>query len=289
LIAGLARLSPISDLDLIAIPDSACLTDAAARRRVQAQALRHCREHGDRFAILDAPQGIDPLNSDIGAAFAAWRKELAAEALENGACYYPWIKVLADDGAVREVPPCGHIAGVYARTDTATGVFKAPANETLNAVLDLTYPIDAEIQGKLNPIGVNCIRALPGRGLRVYGARTLSLALNWRYVNVRRLVLTLGRWIERNMAWSAFEPSTPRLWSRIARELGGYLDGLWLSGALRGGSPTDAYTVKCDAETNPPAVRDRGEVVVEVALAPALPAERLVLRITQSASGVRLE
>jgi phage tail sheath protein FI len=180
------------------------------------------------------------------------------------------------------------VAGVFARCDARVGVFKAPANEALIGVLDLEFPLGPEVQAGLNPQGVNCLRALPGRGLRVWGARTLSADPTWLYVNVRRLFITLARWIDRNMGWAAFEENTPRLWTRIRRELGVYLGALWEAGALRGASAAEAFYVKCDAETNPAGDRDQGRVVTEIGLAPTAPAEFVVVRIAHLPGAAQL-
>ena len=134
------------------------------------------------------------------------------------------------------VPPSGHVAGVYARTDKMVGVFKAPANEVLKGVIDLERMLGDEELGELNQASINCIRAFPTRGIRVWGARTLSHEEEWRYVSVRRLFITAGRWIERNMMDETFEPHTPDLWARIRRDLSVYFDDLFQRGAFRGSS-----------------------------------------------------
>jgi phage tail sheath protein FI len=199
----------------------------------------------------------------------------------NGALYYPWIKI--NKGQL--IPPSGHIAGIYSRSDSKVGVFKAPANEEVRGALDLgvriesKITIDNRIQDQLNPEGINCLRAFPGRGIRVWGARTLSRDPDWRYVNVRRLVLTLNRWIEMNMAWAAFEPNTPQLWVRLKRELNTYLTELWRAGALFGQTAEQAFFVQCDSETNPPQIREAGQAVTLIGLAPLRPAEFLIIRI----------
>jgi phage tail sheath protein FI len=143
--------------------------------------------------------------------------------------------------------------------------------------------MDAE-QGALNLNGVNCIRAFPGRGVRVWGARTLS----GEPVSVRRVVLTLGRWIALNLAAVAFEPSTPLLWARIGREVGAYLEEQLRRGALRGRTPAEAFYVRCNASNNPPEVRDAGMVVTEVGLAAVVPSEYVVVRFTHGPGGVDL-
>jgi phage tail sheath protein FI len=291
LLTALESLSAVGDLDLVAAPDAMALgrepggePDAAAALRVQRELLRHCETHGGRLAILDALPGQDV------AGVKAQRDRLALGLNEplNGALYYPWLRVagggvgaVGNVGGPAPVPPCGHVAGTFARSDARAGVFKSPANEELMGVLDLETVVDSSVQGELNPEGINCLRAFPGRGIRVWGARTVSRDPAWRYVGVRRLFLTLHRWVEANMAWTAFEPNTPRLWVRLRRELSVHLYELWQAGALAGQTAKEAFYVKCDAETNPPEARDAGLAVAEVGLAPSAPAEFVVVRITR--------
>jgi hypothetical protein len=273
-------LAPLNDLDLVAVPDAMTLrllgaleTDAIAR--LQNRVIDHCTRTGDRMALLD------PLPNMTADGVLTQLDGLTIDRLGaiNAALYYPWLKTVGD----RLAPPCGHVAGIYARSDAARGVFKAPANEGVAGILDLETAIDDAAQGQLNPLGVNCLRAFPGRGIRVWGARTLSTDPNWRYVNVRRLFLTLGRWININMSWASFEPNGPELWVRIERELGAYLNGLWDLGALMGQAPEEAFYIKCDGENNPPETRDNGEVITEIGLAPSSPAEFIVVSVTSRA------
>lgn len=286
MIRALERLAPLLDLDLVAAPDAMGLDDQGARDAVQRALAAHCSAQGDRFALLDAPPELAPSSPAPAAAVEAWFQRVAPVQPENLACYFPWVRIPAAGARpARAVPPSGHVAGIFARSDARVGVHKAPANEVVEGILDLEHPVDADLQGGLNPLGINCLRALPGRGLRVYGARTLSREVQWRYVNVRRVVLTLGRWIDRNLTWAAFEPNGPRLWMRVRRELDVHLGRLWAAGALKGASPAEAYYVKCDAETNPPEGREQGAVITEIGLAPAAPAELVVVRITQRAAG----
>lgn len=280
LIEALQMLSPLTDLDLIAIPDAMTLEGESAKR-VQSEMLRHCEVNGNRMAILDAlPKGNA---QDV----MGQRHDITVGLPEpvNGALYYPWLKINADQC----IPPSGHVAGIFSRSDAGTGVFKAPANEEVLGALDLVVQdesgscqainVDARLQGQLNPEGINCLRAFPGRGIRVWGARTLSYDPNWRYINVRRLVLTLRRWIDANMTWASFEPNTPQLWVQLKRELTVYLTGLWQAGALAGSSAEQAFFIKCDGETNPPDVREAGQTVTVIGLAPGAPAEFVVVRI----------
>ena len=279
--SALNLLGPLQDLYLVAIPDAMVLRladnslDRQAVQRLQQAVLQHCAEHGDRLAILDALPG------STTEMVLEQRDCITQGQIEplNGALYHPWLKTT--DG--QWIPPCGHVAGIFALTDAKAGVFKAPANEEIQDALDLETVIDNRIQDQLNPEGVNCLRAFPGRGIRVWGARTLNRDPNWRYINVRRLFLTVGRWIDQNMPWAAFESNDPRLWVRIQRELGTYLTGLWRAGALQGQTPAEGFYVKCDVETNPPESREVGQVVTEIGLAVSSPAEFVVVRIIQHA------
>ncbi len=289
LLAALQTLEPLEDVDLLAMPDAMTLwltlseeSRAAEVIRVQQAMLQQCARLGTRFAILDAP----PLG-DVNA-LLNYRNLLTVGQAEpvSGALYYPWIKLA--NGSL-PIPPSAHVAGIYARSDEKAGVFKAPANEDLLGVLDLgvsdgqketAIVVDNQLQDQLNPEGVNCLRAFPGRGIRVWGARTLSREPEWRFINVRRLFLTLRRWIEQNMTWASFEPNEPGLWVRVQRELSVYLTKLWRDGALAGVTPEQAFYVKCDSETNPPDRREMGEVTTEIGLAPGNPAEFIIVRIT---------
>jgi phage tail sheath protein FI len=272
---AVTSLGPLSDLDLVAIPDAMSLAGDATRELAQRQVLEHCAVHGNRLAILDAhPAATTPR-------VLTQRNNLTVGQVEpvDGTLYYPWVQLASAGESLRSVPPCGHVAGVFSRSDARIGVFKAPANEEVFGVLDLDVAVDVDAQNELNPVGVNCLRSFPGRGIRVWGARTLSRQPEWRYVSVRRLFLTLRRWIDMNMTWATFEPNGPRLWVRINRELTTYLTNLWQDGAMVGQTANEAFYVKCDAETNPTESREAGRVVTEIGLAPSAPAEFVVVRI----------
>jgi hypothetical protein len=247
----------------------------------QAALLDHCDRLGDRFAILDSLPGANP--TEVIQQRARLRRT-------NGALYYPWIEVpsLQEAGKFVRVPPCGHLAGVYARSDERLGVHKAPGNELVESVVNLEINLSNAQQGPLNSESVNCLRAFPGRGIRVWGVRTLSDDPAWLYINTRRLFLTVGRWVERNLAGVVYEPNDPRLWARIKRELTAYINRLFQQGALKGRTEQEAFYVKCDAETNPPEVRDAGQVAAEIGLAPAVPNEFVVVRIIHGAAGTTI-
>jgi hypothetical protein len=285
--AGLAALEAVDAVDLICAPDimmSASLAaspDAGAVTDLQAAVLADCQRTGGRFAILDAL-----LNGNTDTV-EAQGNTLASP---DGALYHPWLLgASGSDGTPSYLPPCGHVAGIYSRSDQQAGIQKAPANETVDGVLDLRVNLTDSEVGRLYASGVNCLRALPGRGIRVWGARTLSDDPEWQPVSARRVFLTMGRWLERFLAQLAYEPNDVRLWVRIMRELTAYLDDLFQRGAFRGRTPQEAFFVKCDSETNPPEVTEAGMVVTNVGVALTAPAEFIVVRIIHGASGVSLQ
>ncbi|WOD37075.1 phage tail sheath family protein [Nodosilinea sp. E11] len=204
-----------------------------------------------------------------------------------GALYYPWIKVANPRNAGRPimVPPCGHMMGIWCRTDESRGVFKAPANETPRGVIGLSYETNMREQELLNPMGINCIRnfANYNRGLKVWGARTLVEPDNvqWRYISVRRLLSYIEKSIEIGTQWVVFEPNDQDLWARVTRTVSNFLERLWREGALFGSSPAEAFFVKCDGELNTHETMMLGRLYVEVGVCPVRPAEFVIFRISQ--------
>jgi uncharacterized protein len=284
--SGLSGFEVADDVTMLCIPDLMALYQANALpldgvKVVQLAMIAHCEKMKDRFAILDCPPGLNPQQ------MKQWRLEGAGYDTKYGAVYYPWIKIANPwgNGASVMLPPSGHMAGIYARSDTERGVHKAPGNEVIRGAMGLEMQITRSEQDILNPIGVNCIRAFPGRGIRVWGARTLSSDASWRYINVRRLFNFVEKSIEMGTQWIVFEPNDADLWARIRRDITAFLTNVWRTGALFGGSPAEAFYVKCDAENNPPSVRDAGQVVIEIGMAPVNPAEFVIFRISQWASG----
>ena len=203
-----------------------------------------------------------------------------------GALYYPWIREQAADFDGRDllIPPSGHVAGIYARTEQQSGVGKAPANEIVRGIVALEFEVGNAAQDRLNPRGVNCLRVFPGRGLLVWGARTLSREPLWRYVNVRRVCLAIIKNLLVNLQWTVFEPNDQRLWDDIVAALRLFFGDLFASGALVGATPEEAFFVKCDAQTNLPDVVDRGEVIAQVGFAPVRPAEFVLVTIKRTAA-----
>jgi phage tail sheath protein FI len=283
---GINGLAIAEEVTMVIVPD---LLTAATKadgtvdlglwKSVQTSLIAHCELQGNRMAILDAPPGMTAQQ------VKEWRAETAMYDSQFAALYYPWIKVEnpAGTNGNREVfvPPSGHIAGVWARTDEARGVWKAPANDTIRGCLDVERPVTKNEQSLLNPIGINCIRPFGTRGIRIWGARTLSSDSDWRYINVRRLFNMVETTILDGTQWAVFEPNDVGLWEGVSRTLTAFLTGLWRSGALFGASPEQAFYVKCDAETNPPESIDEGRLVVEVGIAPVKPAEFVIFRISQ--------
>lgn len=287
---ALQHLESLNAIDLVCAPDI-MLTDHVQRQQMQLKVLEHCWRMGDRFAILDA--GAEPIDKIVEQQqyLTQQAEQFAPGASSYGALYAPWIQGLSEFSSSRRlVPPCGHIAGIYAQSDRTVGVHKAPANYILEDVADVIPNLSSADQQQLNPeargAGTNCIRAFSGRGIRVWGAATLSQDADWHYVSVRRLFLTVNRWIDQNLIDVAFEPNAFQLWNRIERELTTYLESLRQQGALQGATPQEAFYVKCNSETNPIEQRELGTVVTEIGLAPTIPSEFIVVRLIHGDTGV---
>jgi phage tail sheath protein FI len=252
-------------------------------KAAQLALISHCEQMGDRMAILDPPPDLTAQQVRV------WRQETAGYDSKFATLYYPWVKVFDPAGGrTIMMPPSGHVAGLWSRTDTERGVHKAPANEVLRGVIDLQNNLTKGEQDLLNPIGVNCIRSFPGRGVRVWGARTLSSDPAWRYINVRRLFNYIEESILLGTQWIVFEPNDQRLWGTIRRNITAFLTEEWRSGALFGATAAESFYVKCDSETNPPEVIDRGQVVCEIGLCPVKPAEFVVFRLSQFSDSTSL-
>jgi phage tail sheath protein FI len=274
---GLQIIESLEEIDLVCVPDIMQTRSLTAILNLQAMVLEHCDQLGDRFAILDSCDTADL------AILNQQRQQLVGH---NGAIYAPWVIV---ESSPDPIPACGHIAGVYARNDREAGVHRAPANYILEGVLDLNLSLSdqdwATLNVKAGP-GVNCIRSFRSRGIRVWGARTTSTVPGWHYVGVRRLIITMLRWADHNLAEIVFEPNNSALWVTLARELTVYCETLWHQGALQGADPEAAFYVKCDAETNPRSSRNLGQVVAEVGIAPTTPAEFIVISLVHNSNGI---
>lgn len=257
---------------------------------VQRSMIEHCETLKDRVAVLDAPIRSGGRPFDL-TEIRAWRSLLDSQR-GFGALYYPWVKVVdplrLGGNPVRAVPPSGHIAGLYARGDLSVGVHKAPANGELFWAEDVTLNVNDEEQGVLNPESINCVRAFPSRGIRVYGARTLSSDSDWRYVNVRRLLSMIEEALDESTQWAVFEPHNFVLRQTLNISISSFLSSLWRAGALVGATAEEAYYVKCDDVTNPPDSVAQGKIIAEIGVAPTHPAEFIVFRIGRTVAELEI-
>jgi phage tail sheath protein FI len=277
---GMGGLGAIDEVTMVIMPDLWGVANDTQVRDLQGKMIAHCENMGDRMAILDPPPDLLPQE------ILEWRMNTAGYDSKMSALYYPWIETM-DPLTSRpiKIPPSGHVAGLWCRVDESRGVHKAPANEVVMGANGLAFQVTHAEQGGLNKVGINCIRAFPGRGIRVWGARTLSSDPEWRYINVRRLFNYISESIMEGTQWSVFEPNDQFLWLQLRNAATSFLTRTWRSGALFGTSPQEAFFVKCDAETNPPDVIEAGQVVCEIGIAPVKPAEFVIFRLSQFSGG----
>jgi uncharacterized protein len=262
--------------------------------RVQQAMVEYCEQQQRCIALLDPPVQPGGGRNELGpygvmagaptvltvAEIQSWRRRFDSK---YAALYYPQVLVYdplkLGGQVVRAIPPCGHIAGIFARVDSQVGVHRAPANEELSWAQAVNVDITGAVQGVLNPLGINCIRTFPGRGVRIYGARTVSSEPSWIYVNVRRFLIMIERSVEVATQWAAFEPNDFGLRQTLVLTISTFLETLFLQGALAGSTPSEAFFVKCNDSNNPPEITDAGELIVEVGVAPSIPAEFVVFRL----------
>jgi len=316
LATGVAALAQIDDVDLVCAPS---LMFQLGPLALQQQLIRSAEVRDDWFLILDAPSPT--LQQDLGGWIASLRAAPSNRPY-NAALYHPWLVPGGDVEPAPEnpaappdnlnpielpllslvqpgddilpgaepdltmIPASGHVAGIFARTDARVGVHKAPANEPIEGIVDVVANVD-------DVAGANPIRAYPGRGIRVWGARTLAVPSSvsdpHAYVGVRRLVVTLDRWLVRALDWAVFETNDVRTWVRIHRELDRRLTTLFEQGAFQGAAPDEAFYIKCDDENNPPDVRTRGELHVEIGIAAAVPKEFIAIHLVRRAEGTTVQ
>jgi phage tail sheath protein FI len=292
LVAGVAALERVDAISFIAVPDLMLgqpdgLVGGFGEGEIvdaQIEIVASCVRRNDRMAILDLPFRNDPAQA------IAHREQLTRSSF--GALYYPWILVTdvnRSDGSVKAIPPSGQVAGIYARSDRLRGVHKPPANESVEGAHDVARRLDERAHGRLNDGAVNAIRAIPGRGILLLGVRTLDPDIRWRYVNVRRLFALIEEALDEQMQWAVFEPNNPQLWGEVDRVVRGYLEMLYRRGMLDGASNEQAYSVRCDASTNPAWETDQGKVTCLVGLQPPFPAEFVIVRIGVTRNGIEIE
>ena len=290
-------LTAFESIDAVAIIAAPGLTG----KDIWGKLVTHCERCEDRFAILDGGFDDAETNEELDVALLNYdnQNKVLPDRNKNAAFYIPWIEVMDPAKQLQDldpargvdlkyrgltyVPPSGHIAGIYARIDEERGVHKAPANTTVLGAMNVKYYISKAKQALLNPQGVNCIRSMNGN-ITVWGARTIGGDKNseWKYISVRRFFLFLRESIDEGTQWVVFEPNDASLWGKIRLNVSAFLTNVWRAGALFGQTPEEAFYVKCDAETNPPEVRDLGMVVTEIGVAIVRPAEFVIFRITQS-------
>jgi uncharacterized protein len=286
---GFGGLEAIDNVTMVCVPDIMAAyqqgsLDLEGVKAVQLGVIAHCELMGDRMAILDPPPGLNAQQ------IKEWRVDVAGYDSKYATMYWPWIKVFDPaTGTNQYVPPGGAVAGVWGRSDDTRGVHKAPANEVIRGALDIELNITKAEHDQLNPEGINCIRSFPGRGIRIWGARTLSSDPSWRYINVRRLFNYLEKSILNGTQWVVFEPNDMDLWGRIRRTISSFLTRVWRDGALFGATPDEAFFVKCDSETNPADVIDAGQVVCLIGVSPVKPAEFVVFKLSQFSAGSAVE
>ena len=270
---GLAalELDPYREVALVYAPGGPVAVNKAV--------ITHCEKLKYRFAVVDAEKAVDVTN---------FQPRSAIQDTKYAALYYPWIAISDPaTGARKEVPPGGHVLGVYARTDSERGVFKAPANEILRGVLELTADINDSTQDDLNPRGINAVRQFPERGIRVWGARTLTSDALWKYVSVRRLFIFLERSIYEGTQWVVFEPNDDRLWARVIDTIRLFLRTQWRLGALFGRTEQESFFITCDRTTMTQDDIDNGRLVRLIGIAPPRPAEFVIFRIGQFTASTR--
>ncbi|HEX5182415.1 MAG TPA: phage tail sheath subtilisin-like domain-containing protein [Allosphingosinicella sp.] len=276
---ALDSLLALEDISIVAAPGSSSFADPLPAA-VNQSLIGHAEARRSyRIAVLDTPPnlelaGVQALKGKIDSKYAA--------------LYYPWITIANPSASLDptqpstvDVPPSGAVCGIYARSDINRGVWKAPANETVTGALALQRDVRFGEQEVLNPLGINCIRALPDRGIRVWGARTISSDPEWMYVNIRRYFLYLEDSIDRGTQWAVFEPNGEALWANVTTSVTDFLYNEWVSGALLGTKPQEAFFVRCDRSTMTQADLDNGRLICLVGVAAIKPAEFVIFRIGQ--------
>jgi phage tail sheath protein FI len=279
---GLAALELIDDIAILCVPDHVHGSiPGPDRDTIRNEVLNQCERLKDRFAVLSADEGstnVNGLNPPRDTSY--------------GAFYYPWVRIYDTRQAMNvQIPPSGHVVGVYARTDIERGVHKAPANEVLRGIVTigtgregpLEFPVTKGMQDVLNPRGVNCLRDFRAdrRDIRVWGARTMSTDGEWKYVNVRRLFIYIEESIDEGTQWVVFEPNDEPTWAKVRRSISNFLTRVWKSGALMGATAEEAFFVKCDRTTMTQDDIDNGRLICYIGIAPVKPAEFVIFRISQ--------
>jgi hypothetical protein len=267
---GLAGLQAVDDVSTVCIPDLMAAyqhgaLDGEQVMAVQLALIGHCELMGERFAILDSPPALSARQVH------QWRTQVAGYDSRSAALYYPWLRAPDPiEGTVRMVPPCGHVAGMYATNDILRGPHRMPANEVVRGALDVEHHLMLWEMNVLNPQGINPLVATAGQ-IRAWGSRTLSTDVRWRHIRATRLMGFVLRNLRGGTAWAILGPAgDERLWARLVRDIEDLLTLLWRSGALVGATPEEAFSVHCDERTNPPEAEDQIAVECAVSLSPGV-------------------
>ena len=272
---GLQTLKNVEDISIVAVPGRTSVT-------LQGAVISHCEEMRFRFAVLDAQRPPQDAIADVRAQRQNFDTKYAA-------LYHPWLLVPQPFPTVPgptppyPIPPSGHTIGIYARTDIERGVHKAPANEVVRGILGLQRTLSKGEHDILNPypVNINVIRDFRpnNRGIRAWGGRVITSDSDWKYVNVRRLLIFIEHSLERGLQWVVFEPNAEPLWARVRRTISNFLTTVWRNGGLEGAKVEEAYFVKCDRTTMTQTDIDNGQLIVQVGVAPVKPAEFVIVRI----------
>ncbi len=308
---ALTALEEKPDVTMVAVPGLWDIAGILPQNQPVQQSLvvSHCQSMGNRVALLDLPGGTPPQTTDAapdgasggdgdpvpsapvpGAAQAADTITLSATQATFATVYYPWLLApsVYKNSTARYVPPSGHVAGTWARTDTERGVYKAPANVTVLGILGLEFTLTDQNQAPLNQVGINCLRTFPGQGSLVWGARTRaaqdSSDLDFRYVNIRRYICFLDDSITLSTKWAVFEPNNAELQAKVAGAVSSFLVDQWRTGALVGATAPEAFYVVCDATNNTPTTMAEGNLFCDIGVALTRPAEFVYFRVTQTYS-----
>jgi phage tail sheath protein FI len=271
---GLLALADVDEISILCCPDEFYFPNDT---NISQALVSQCENLMYRFAILQSPVNAGkPENNNPS----------VPSARGYAAYYYPWLQVTNPiTGVPLLIPPGGHVAGIYARSDNEVGVHKDPANEIIMGIDQLQLPINNQVQAILNPKGVNCLRYFKGQGNLVWGGRTTSPDPDWKYINVRRLFIFVEQSIQRGTQWVVFEPNDATLWARARRSVTDFLTGLWMDGMLQGATKDQAFFVRCDQTTMTQADLDNGRFIMLIGIAPVKPAEFVIFRIGQYSGG----
>ena len=289
---AIGSLDPVTGFSIMALPDAAYYTQYASgavsnsetTKGFISELLGQAAEWKRSFMAIDPPYGFDPSGVT---GFKTGSGTNVGPPLNStyGALYYPWVEFRNPiTGKFVWLPPSGMMLGRYAATDNTAGVGKAPAGVEDGRLLSasgVAFDVSPVQQDELNPNGIDAIRRIMNYGICIYGARTVSLDPEWKYVNVRRLAIFIENSLYNALQWAVFEPNGPNTWARVVRDVSAFMTGLWTAGQLFGNAAAEAFFVVCDSSNNPPDQRDLGRMFIDVGFAPLKPAEFVIISLSQ--------